>query len=404
MFAITPVAYIVCLGTSYLLGSNLTKLSMRLEKMDYESIDRIAHRALSEEGLDDECLSIVKSFNLILKKCNEVYKAKNVIVCAHDILHEIKHLECETEFSAKRNSNIERINRIRMIAEGMLTNGKAKDNTGESIAQITESIVADIQQEFPKVHIVNNVFTGKVIISRTDLHRIIINLVRNACQACLSMQSKMTPDYKPEVKLICDAEEQKIVFTVADNGQGFGKTEPRFGLSEKAEGSGFGLSSVKRLIHENGGELIIDSESGRTFVSVHLPSCHDISESMNSRAVDSTKYTMVLIDDERNHFQGTDGVIYFDDCTEFLLYFQREKPKLDAIVTDRFSGSYDCVQDGFAAACIQLGFEGPIILRSASVTEGDRPAENFFACGNSLSIGEINQLIDDYKSRLTLNT
>ena len=402
MFSIVPVAYIFCLGISYLLGRNLAKVSMVIESVDYESIDLVDYSVLSEEGLDDECLSIVKSFNLSLAKCIEVYKAKNVIVCAHDILHEIKYLGSETEFSTKVKKDIERINRIRAIAEGMLTNGKVKDSMGSSIAQITEGIVADLQQEFPKVHIVNKVFSGEAKIGRVDLYRIIANLVRNACQACLSMQSKRAPEYKPQVKLMCDAEGQKIVLTVADNGQGFDKTEPRFGLSEKVGGSGFGLSSVKKLVHENDGELIVDSEGGRTFISVHLPSGDDIGATINSLSVGSTKYTLVLIDDEMNPFQGIDGVVYFDDCTEFLLYFQREKPKLDAIVVDRFSNGYDCVQDGFAAACIQLGFDGPVILRSGSVVDGSRPPKNFFACGNSLSIGEINQLIDDYKSRLTL--
>lgn len=107
-------------------------------------------------------------------------------------------------------------------------------------------------------------------IDRTQLIRIITNLVKNAIQALPEEQEE-----KSVVVTVRRKEDQAII-TVADNGKGIAKDdfervfEPKF--TTKTSGMGLGLAIIKNIIENYNGTITFESElnQGTTF-TVMLP-------------------------------------------------------------------------------------------------------------------------------------
>jgi len=107
-------------------------------------------------------------------------------------------------------------------------------------------------------------------IDRTQLIRIITNLVKNAIQAIPESQ---------ENKAVCvniKKESSNVIITVADNGIGIGTEnfnrifEPKF--TTKTSGMGLGLSIIKNIIENYNGTITFESQKGKgTTFKVSLP-------------------------------------------------------------------------------------------------------------------------------------
>ena len=107
-------------------------------------------------------------------------------------------------------------------------------------------------------------------IDRTQLVRIITNLVKNALQAIPENQ---------ENKAVCvniKKADNNVVITVADNGIGIGTEnfnhifEPKF--TTKTSGMGLGLSIIKNIIENYNGTITFESQKGKgTTFKVSLP-------------------------------------------------------------------------------------------------------------------------------------
>lgn len=107
-------------------------------------------------------------------------------------------------------------------------------------------------------------------IDRTQLIRIITNLVKNAIQAIPENQ---------ENKAVCVNIKKvsgNVIITVADNGSGIGTEnfnrifEPKF--TTKSSGMGLGLSIIKNIIENYNGTITFDSQKGKgTTFKVSLP-------------------------------------------------------------------------------------------------------------------------------------
>lgn len=86
----------------------------------------------------------------------------------------------------------------------------------------------------------------------TAMRQILHNLFKNAVEAAESA-------LKPEVWVRTDREEGQIVLTVSNNGKSFSKSmlqnafEPY--ITDKATGTGLGLSVVKKIVDEHGGKI-----------------------------------------------------------------------------------------------------------------------------------------------------
>ena len=109
----------------------------------------------------------------------------------------------------------------------------------------------------------------QVRIDRTQMVRIITNLIKNALEACELIK-------EPKVKVIIEKKKKEVLINVMDNGQGISKElknkifEPKF--TTKTSGMGLGLGMVKNLVDSYNGRISMSSKinTGTTF-SIAFP-------------------------------------------------------------------------------------------------------------------------------------
>src|SRR5690606_39556454 len=97
-------------------------------------------------------------------------------------------------------------------------------------------------------------------LDRTQLIRVITNLVKNALQAVPDVES-------PRILVTVSSEGKKVKITVADNGTGIPEAlgnrifEPKF--TTKSSGTGLGLGMVKNIVENYGGTITFTSKLGK---------------------------------------------------------------------------------------------------------------------------------------------
>jgi len=97
------------------------------------------------------------------------------------------------------------------------------------------------------------------------IHSCLANLVSNAIDACAFSEREIGR----EVKVSARDEDGTIIYEVADNGQGMDtevskKVFSKFFSTKGADkGTGLGLLTTKKLIHEHGGQISFSTEEGR---------------------------------------------------------------------------------------------------------------------------------------------
>tara|TARA_B100001245_G_scaffold207432_1_gene169885 strand:- start:346 stop:1404 length:1059 start_codon:yes stop_codon:yes gene_type:complete len=106
---------------------------------------------------------------------------------------------------------------------------------------------------------------------RTQLIRVITNLVKNSIQAI----EKQSPE-DPRIEVRIFSEDQFNVITVSDNGSGISEEnkdkvfEPKF--TTKSSGMGLGLAMVKNIVETYGGHISLQSVEGKgTTFTVSIP-------------------------------------------------------------------------------------------------------------------------------------
>jgi signal transduction histidine kinase len=111
-----------------------------------------------------------------------------------------------------------------------------------------------------------------VPIDADRLRRVVINLVENAAEAL----TELPTDREMRITVRTAVEGGELVLTIADSGPGIAPEnlnrifEPLF--STKSFGTGLGLPTVKQIVNQHGGIIVVDSEVGKgTRVTVRLP-------------------------------------------------------------------------------------------------------------------------------------
>ncbi|MCB0457996.1 MAG: ATP-binding protein, partial [Flavobacteriaceae bacterium] len=106
---------------------------------------------------------------------------------------------------------------------------------------------------------------------RTQLIRVITNLVKNSIQAI----EKKNPE-KPRIEVRVFSENKHIFITVSDNGTGISEDnktkvfEPKF--TTKSSGMGLGLAMVKNIVETYKGSISLQSVEGKgTTFTVSIP-------------------------------------------------------------------------------------------------------------------------------------
>jgi len=138
--------------------------------------------------------------------------------------------------------------------------------------------------------------------SRRRLSQVLINLVMNALEAVPADR----PVSQNHVSIRVREDQDAVRIEIADNGPGVPEHvrrhvfEPFYTTKSLHGGSGLGLSIVKDIVHEHGGEVWLDapaSEDGACFV-IKLPRVHLPLRLLPQPTVSSSVPRVLLIDDD----------------------------------------------------------------------------------------------------------
>ncbi|NNC34744.1 MAG: GHKL domain-containing protein [Croceitalea sp.] len=143
----------------------------------------------------------------------------------------------------------------------------AQQNETLNVVNVTK-LALDIFNE-PYIHFSAEEETIIAKLDRTQLIRVVTNLVKNAIQALPDIES-------PSIMVTVTAEDEHVVISVADNGFGIEEEfkekifEPKF--TTKSSGMGLGLGMVKNIVENYKGTISFTSQRGTgTVFTVKFP-------------------------------------------------------------------------------------------------------------------------------------
>lgn len=135
----------------------------------------------------------------------------------------------------------------------------------ELLASITESLAFDLQERRIALHTDDNLPT--VHVNRNRMRQVFQNLIDNAVKYMADDQAA------PRIDIHYVQAQGQRTFIIADNGRGIAPEDQqrifqvfqraRYSGTDRVEGRGVGLASVKAIIEAHGGQLWVDSQVGK---------------------------------------------------------------------------------------------------------------------------------------------
>ncbi len=148
---------------------------------------------------------------------------------------------------------------------------------------VVERVVAEVAEAIPQVRIRSEGLLGSVAGDEGLLRQALLNLARNAAEACAGAVNGGRVILRGEVVAHDESGIQKI--TVFDNGPGIppGTLQKLFRpfFTTKVNGTGLGLAVVQKIIVQHGGKVEARNrpEGGAAFI-VTLPACRSVPEAV----------------------------------------------------------------------------------------------------------------------------
>ncbi len=233
------------------------------------------------------------------KKIEEELRRKNaqlesyVYTVSHDLKSPIIAIQGFARLLARRCGKVlddkaaELLNKImdvakraeRMLMDLLAYSRAEKDAQGDfefiDTYQVIQSIIEELRVKWEGrfVNFVVSEDLPEILFHPNSFRQIMSNLIDNAIK-----YSQQAPS--SDVVIGCKVEEDSVVFSVEDNGIGIDPAMrekifdvfERGDAGEEIEGTGIGLSIIKRIIETHHGEIWFDSEKGRgTTFYVRLP-------------------------------------------------------------------------------------------------------------------------------------
>ena len=287
---------IIAIIFSYLISVYITKsLSEIGKKIKQTRLDKtntkIQIKARSKEVniLVESYNKMVEMLNDSVKKLSKSNKEQAWREMAKQVAHEIKNPltpmrlsiqsfqrnfdKNDSEFKSRLDefskTLIQQIDTMSTIASAFSNFAEMPAQQGEKINIIETTKLA--LKIFKENYIVfSSEFEDlQVRIDRTQMVRIITNLIKNALEACELIK-------EPKVQVIIEKKKKEVLISVIDNGEGISKElknkifEPKF--TTKTSGMGLGLGMVKNLVDSYDGRISVRSkiDTGTTF-SIAFP-------------------------------------------------------------------------------------------------------------------------------------
>jgi signal transduction histidine kinase len=164
---------------------------------------------------------------------------------------------------------IQQIDTLSSIASAFSTFAELPAQQNEEIDVVkTVKLALDIFNE-PYIHFIADQPSIVATMDRTQLIRVMTNLIKNAIQA-------LPEALNPKIVVSVSASDQWVYITVADNGSGIQEAnwqkifEPKF--TTKSSGMGLGLGMVKTIVEGCKGQITFTSQEGKgTVFTVKIP-------------------------------------------------------------------------------------------------------------------------------------
>ena len=159
-------------------------------------------------------------------------------------------------------------------------------NDPVALETVVERVISEVGEAMPEVRIRYEGPFGSVAGDEGLLRQALLNLTRNAAEACAEATGGGRVLLRGEVLRNEENGMQRI--TVFDNGPGIPAAvlpklfRPFF--TTKARGTGLGLAVVQKIIVQHGGQVEARNrpEGGATFI-VTLPACRSVPEAVESK-------------------------------------------------------------------------------------------------------------------------
>jgi two-component system phosphate regulon sensor histidine kinase PhoR len=178
----------------------------------------------------------------------------------------------------RMNVQVENVLQMALIERGDLEIKKEQVNMHELIEKATGLILLQVQSK--EGRLVTELNAGNPLVTGDPMHlsNVIFNLLDNA--------NKYSP-LKPDISIRTTNHQNQLRIVVKDEGMGMSKdTQKRIfekfyrvptGNLHDIKGFGLGLSYVKAIVEQHGGEITVSSDPGKgsTF-EIHLPLAKDI--------------------------------------------------------------------------------------------------------------------------------
>ena len=196
--------------------------------------------------------------------------------------------------------NLEKINhhgkRAGDIVKGMLQHSRNTSNTTKEPTDINKladeylrlayhglrakdkSFNATMKTNFDKSLSADEAGIGNINIIPQDIGRVILNLITNAFYVVNEKKKSGIEGYEPTVSISTKKENNKVLITVKDNGNGIPQKildkifQPFFTTKPTGQGTGLGLSLAYDIVKAHGGNLLVTTkENEGTEFTIQLP-------------------------------------------------------------------------------------------------------------------------------------
>jgi len=277
---------LIAIAMSYFLSKHITKsLNAISEKIKETRLDK-ANKKIDIQNASEEIATVVSAYNNMIDElensaaalaANERESAWREM--AKQVAHEIKNpltpmrltvQSFERKFNPEdpdiqekvkefSSTMIQQIDTMGSIASAFSTyaNMPAQKDETLNLVKISKLALDIFNEEF--IQFISNEKEIIVKLDRTQLIRILTNLVKNAIQS-------VSETANPKIEVSIVSENNNAVIIVTDNGVGIPEAnkpkifEPKF--TTKTSGMGLGLAMVKNIVETYNGSICFTSEEG----------------------------------------------------------------------------------------------------------------------------------------------
>ncbi|WP_335973146.1 sensor histidine kinase [Gaetbulibacter jejuensis] len=286
------VMLLIAIGLAYLLSKYITKsLKTISDKMNETRLEK-RNKKIEIASSSEEIETLVKSYNSMIDELEESAvklatsereqawreMAKQV---AHEIKNPLTPMRLSVQsFQRKFDANdpdidkkvneysktlIQQIDTMSSIASAFSNFAKmpAQKNEILNVVEITKLALDIFSEEY--IHFISDKEHINAKFDRTQLIRVITNLVKNGTQAI--------PEEQEDKKIVVNVSEveDQVLITISDNGVGISEEnkekifEPKF--TTKSSGMGLGLAMVKNIVETYKGNITFTTQKnkGTTF-------------------------------------------------------------------------------------------------------------------------------------------